>query len=79
MVFLHLPACLLPFSLPSSSIVLRISNRIPQNHRYTISSNRLQCSPRSHSKSHLSPHRSLSHLLPHHLTQHSRHRIQPSH
>ncbi|KAH8994219.1 hypothetical protein EDB92DRAFT_313599 [Lactarius akahatsu] len=55
---LHSPACLLPFSLPSSSIVFRTCNRIPRNNRYIIISNRLLCSPRSHSKSHLSPQRS---------------------
>ncbi|KAI9431452.1 hypothetical protein H4582DRAFT_2102968 [Lactarius indigo] len=58
-------------SLPSSSTVLRICNLILHNNRYTISSNRSRCSPRSHSRSHLSPHRSLSHPPPHHLTQYS--------
>ncbi|KAI9431455.1 hypothetical protein H4582DRAFT_1238605 [Lactarius indigo] len=39
------PACLLPFSLPSSSTVLRIYNRILHNNLYITSSNRLRCSP----------------------------------
>ena len=72
-VYFHRPAYFLLFSLTSSSAVFIIYNRTLHNNQHIISSNRSRCSPRSHRKSHLSPHRFPYHPLPHHLTQHSIH------
>lgn len=61
-------ACLLPFSLHSSSTVFTIYNVIPRSKWEIITSDLSRCSPRSHNKPRLSLHRFPSHLLPHHLT-----------